>query len=93
MVITPGATAYLLTDRFGVMLTLSVAIGALTSFIGAYVSFFLPGGSTGSLIVVLQSSLFIITFLFAPKHGHIAKIRAAKANRLAHTKSSTEVQS
>lgn len=92
MVITPGATAYLLTDRFGVMLSLSVAIGALTSFIGAYVSFFLPGGSTGSLIVVLQSALFIIAFLFAPKHGHIAKIRAAKAHRLAHEASSQEGQ-
>lgn len=81
MVITPGATAYLLTDRFGVMLSLAVFIGALTSFIGAYVSFFLPGGTTGSLIVVLQSALFILTFIFAPKHGQLAKIRAAKRHR------------
>lgn len=81
MVITPGATAYLLTDRFGVMLILSVIIGGLTSFIGAYVSFFLPGGTTGSLIVILQSSLFMLAFIFAPKHGQLAKVRAAKKHR------------
>lgn len=83
MVITPGATAYLLTDRFGVMLSLSVFIGAITSFVGAYVSFFLPGGSTGSLIVVLQTALFLLTFVFAPKHGQLAKIRAAKRHQKA----------
>lgn len=81
MVITPGATAYLLTDRFGIMLILSVIIGGLTSFIGAYVSFFLPGGTTGSLIVVLQSTLFMFAFVFAPKHGQLAKLRAAKKHR------------
>lgn len=84
MVITPGATAYLLTDRFGIMLTLAVIIGAMTSFIGAYASFFLPGGSTGSFIVILQSSLFILAFLFAPKYGRIAKIRAAKLHQYSH---------
>ena len=83
MVITPGATAYLLTERFGVMLSLSVFIGAITSFVGAYVSFFLPGGSTGSLIVVLQTALFLLTFVFAPKHGQLAKIRAAKRHQKA----------
>lgn len=81
MVITPGATAYLLTDRFGVMLTLAVIIGAVSSFIGAYVSFFLPGGTTGSLIVVLQTSLFLLAFLFAPKHGHFAKRRSARRHQ------------
>ncbi len=78
MVITPGATAYLLTDRFGIMLLLSVLIGGLTSLLGAYISFFLPGGTTGSLIVVLQTSIFLIAFLFAPKHGQIAKRIALK---------------
>nr|MBA3516661.1 metal ABC transporter permease [Hyphomicrobiales bacterium] len=41
MVVTPGATAYLLTDRFPRLITISVAIGALTSFVGAYSSYFL----------------------------------------------------
>ncbi|MFZ1813563.1 MAG: metal ABC transporter permease [Rhizobiaceae bacterium] len=70
MVVTPGATAYLLSDRFGRVILLSVAIGALTSFIGAYASYFLDG-ATGGIIVVLQTSLFILAFLFAPKHGLI----------------------
>ena len=80
MVITPGATAYLLTDRFGIMLSLAIFIGAITSFLGAYISFFLPGGTTGSLIVILQTALFLIAFIFAPKHGQIAKRRAIRAH-------------
>jgi manganese/iron transport system permease protein len=71
MVVTPGATAYLLSDRFGVIISLSVAIGAGTSLMGAYLSFFIDG-ATGGIIVVLQASLFVIAFLFAPKHGYLA---------------------
>ena len=68
MVITPGATAYLLTDRFHILLILSVAIGALTGFFGAYISYFLDG-ATGGIIVVLQTVVFLVAFVFAPKHG------------------------
>ena len=50
MVVTPGATAYLLTDRFARLIVISVAIGTLTSFVGAYVSYFLDG-ATGGVIV------------------------------------------
>jgi manganese/iron transport system permease protein len=78
MVVTPGATAYLLTDRFGRLLVLSVAIGAGTSFIGAYISYFLDG-ATGGVIVTLQTLLFLLAFYFAPKHGLIA----ARRRRLA----------
>lgn len=74
MVVTPGATAYLLTDRFGRLLSLAVAIGATTSIVGAYLSFFLDG-ATGGVIVVLQTLLFLAAFLFAPKHGLIANRR------------------
>ncbi len=49
MVVTPGATAYLLTDRFSRLLWIAVIIGALTSFIGAYVSYFMDGATGGSL--------------------------------------------
>jgi manganese/iron transport system permease protein len=77
MVVTPGATAYLLTDRFPRLLILSVLIGSLTSFIGAYLSFFVDG-ATGGLIVSLQTLIFILVFLFAPKHGYIAVKRRAK---------------
>lgn len=79
LVVTPGATAYLLTDRFPVLLMISVAIGAVTSFLGAYLSYFLDG-ATGGVIVVLQTLIFLITFFVAPKHGMLAaRRRAAQA--------------
>ena len=79
MVVTPGATAYLLTDRFPRLLVISVAIGAVTSFVGAYASYFLDG-ATGGIIVVLQTLIFLVAFFFAPKHGMLAaRRRAAQA--------------
>jgi manganese/iron transport system permease protein len=78
MVVTPGATAYLLTDRFGRLLALSVAIGAGTSFVGAYISYFLDG-ATGGVIVTLQTLLFLAAFYLAPKHGVIAARRRRPA--------------
>ena len=71
MVVTPGATAYLLTDRFQTLLILSVLIGSVTSFFGTYLSFFL-NGATGGLIIVLQTLVFLFVFLLAPKHGYLA---------------------
>lgn len=73
MVITPGATAYLLTDKFPRLILISVFVGAITSFIGAYLSFFI-NGATGGLIVLLQTFVFLFAFFFAPKHGYF-KIR------------------
>ena len=79
MVVTPGATAYLLTDRFPRLLIVSVAIGAGTSFFGAYLSFF-ADGATGGIIVSLQTLIFLVVFAFAPKHGYLAaRKRARKA--------------
>jgi manganese/iron transport system permease protein len=77
MVVTPGATAYLLTDRFPRLLALSVAIGATTSFLGAYLSFFLDG-ATGGIIICLQTAVFLAAFLFAPKHGYLAARRRGR---------------
>jgi len=76
MVITPGATAYLLTDRFPRLLMISVSIGAVSSFVGAYISYFL-NGATGGVIICLQTTLFVLAFFFAPKHGLIANRRRA----------------
>ena len=76
LVVTPGATAYLLTDRFPRLIALSVAIGSLTSLFGAYASYFLDG-ATGGIIVVLQTLIFLAAFFFAPKHGLIAARRRA----------------
>lgn len=79
MVVTPGATAYLLTDRFPRLLALSVLIGAGTSVVGAYASYFLDG-ATGGIIVVLQTLIFLAAFVLAPKHGVLAaRRRAARA--------------
>lgn len=78
MVVTPGATAYLLTDRFHRLLALSVIIGAVTSAIGAYISYFLDG-ATGGVIVTLQTLLFLAAFVFAPKHGVLAARRRTAA--------------
>ena len=84
LVVTPGATAYLLCDRFSRLLALSVLIGAGTSFLGAYASYFLDG-ATGGVIVVLQTLVFLAAFLLAPKHGLLAARRkAARAMREAH---------
>ncbi|MCF2871875.1 metal ABC transporter permease [Octadecabacter sp. G9-8] len=76
MVITPGATAYLLTDRFPRLLIIAVAIGSTSSFTGAYISYFL-NGATGGVIICLQTTLFVLAFFFAPKHGLIANRRRA----------------
>jgi manganese/iron transport system permease protein len=76
LVVTPGATAYLLTDRFPRLIALSVAIGSITSFLGAYLSYFLDG-ATGGIIVVMQTALFIAAFILAPKHGILAARRRA----------------
>jgi manganese/iron transport system permease protein len=74
MVVTPGATAYLLTDRFGRLIVISIAIGAATSFVGAYLSYFLDG-ATGGVIVTLQTLVFLVAFYLAPKHGVLAARR------------------
>jgi manganese/iron transport system permease protein len=77
MVVTPGATAYLLTDRFPRLIIISVAIGAITSLVGAYASYFLDG-ATGGIIVVLQTAIFLAAFALAPKHGMLAAKRRAR---------------
>jgi len=77
MVVTPGATAYLLTDRFPRLILISVLIGTMTSFTGAYVSYFLDG-ATGGIIVVAQTLIFLIAFVFAPKHGLLAARKRAR---------------
>ncbi len=71
MLVTPGATAYLLTDRFGRMLFIATGTGILCGVVGAYVSYFL-NGSTGGCIVVLQTMVFLTVLVLAPKHGLLA---------------------
>lgn len=77
MVVTPGATAYLLTDKFGRLILIATALGSITSGFGAYLSYFLDA-SPGGLIVTMQTLLFLCAFLFAPKHGVIHARRAIR---------------
>ena len=77
MVITPGATAYLLTDQFKKLLIIAVILGAVTSSAGAYISYFL-NGATGGMIVTLQTIIFLVAFFFAPKHGMLSARRRAR---------------
>ncbi|MEM1163418.1 MAG: metal ABC transporter permease, partial [Pseudomonadota bacterium] len=76
MVITPGATAYLLTDRFPRLLQISVLIGAGTAFFGAYAAYFLDA-TPGGVIVCSQTLFFLAAFFLAPKHGLIASRKRA----------------
>lgn len=71
MLVTPGATAYLLTDRFGKMIGLAITMGGVCGLLGAYASYYF-NGSTGGCIVVLQTLLFLIVLVVAPKHGLLA---------------------
>ncbi|MCL4678564.1 MAG: metal ABC transporter permease [Alphaproteobacteria bacterium] len=68
MVVTPGATAYLLTDRFGRLIVLAVLLGSTISALGAYLSYFL-NTNPGGLIVTMQTLVFMLAFFLAPKHG------------------------
>lgn len=78
MLVTPGATAYLLTDRFGKMIAIATALGVGASLVGAYASYFFDG-ATGGCIVTLQTLIFLIALVFAPKHG----MRAARKQQRA----------
>jgi manganese/iron transport system permease protein len=72
MLITPGATAYLLTDRFTRMMGIAASIGAVSSAAGAYASYY-ADGNTGGCIVSLQTLVFFVCLVFAPRHGILAK--------------------
>ena len=72
MLITPGATAYLLTNRLQVMLVLSVMFGVFSSIVGVYFSF-IYDVATGASIVLVASILFAFSFFFSPKQGIILR--------------------
>tara|TARA_B100000700_G_C14967428_1_gene819546 strand:+ start:497 stop:1378 length:882 start_codon:yes stop_codon:yes gene_type:complete len=68
MLITPGATAYLLTDRFDRMTILAVISSVISSVLGVYISFW-SDIETGGSIVLVQTVIFLFAFLFAPRYG------------------------
>jgi manganese transport system permease protein len=74
MLVTPGATAYLLTDRFDRMTLLAVASAVLATVIGVLTSYWLDA-STAGCIVVVQTLQFVLVMLLAPRHGLLAQRR------------------
>lgn len=68
MLVTPAATAFLLTRRLPTMMLLAAVIGALASVIGLYVSYYLNLAS-GAVIVLTATAFFLLAFLFAPGRG------------------------
>lgn len=70
MLITPAATAYLLTNKLSHMMFLSAFIGALSAIIGLYLSF-TYNLTSGAIIVLVTTAIFLIVFLFAPKKKRV----------------------
>lgn len=73
MLIVPGATAYLLTERLGAMLLLSVVQGALSSVLGYFLARWLDSSIAGAMTTV-SGALFALAFLFAPKQGLVVRL-------------------
>jgi manganese/iron transport system permease protein len=80
LLITPAATARLLTDRLGVMMALGPTIGGLSALVGLYVSWSwdLP---TGGVIVLILTAAFLLAWLLAPHQGVLAKVRTGHRSR------------
>ncbi|UOR02992.1 metal ABC transporter permease [Leucobacter allii] len=77
MLIIPGATAYLLTDRFGRMLVIAPTLAVLCSAVGIYASYWLDAAS-GGLVVLAQGAAFVLVYLFGPRHGLLGRIRGRR---------------
>jgi manganese/iron transport system permease protein len=68
MLVAPGATAYLLTDRFERMLIIASATAMGSAALGTLISFHIDA-ATGACIVLVQAAVFLLAFVFGPKHG------------------------
>lgn len=81
MLITPGAIAHLLTDKFGHMLGIAASTSVIACVVGAYCSYYFDVSTGGAMVLVL-GSLFIIAFLFAPRYGVLLPRRRQAKNAL-----------
>lgn len=81
MLITPGATAFMLTRRFPAMLTAAAGISVLTAVVGIYASYYWDA-STGASVVLAQSAVFALAYVFAPRRGILAQWRIRHVHRL-----------
>ena len=77
MLVTPAATARLLTDRLPIMLALSAAIGAGSGVVGLVISYH-ANVAAGGTIVLVATILFGLIWLLSPSHGLIASIVARR---------------
>ena len=82
MLIIPGATAYLLTDRSGRMLLIAPIISAVCSVLGIYLSYWFDAAS-GGLVVVVQGVVFALVYLFSPRHGVLGRHLTTSRRRAA----------
>jgi manganese/iron transport system permease protein len=82
MLIAPGATAYLLTDRFERMLLIAVVVATASAALGTIISFHMDA-ATGAAIVLVQAAVFVLAFLLAPKHGLLAAWRRGRVEQSA----------
>jgi ABC-type Mn2+/Zn2+ transport system permease subunit len=71
MLVTPAASAYLLTRRLPSMMAVSAVIGAISSIIGLYISYYINIAS-GSAIVLTATGIFLLAFAFSPRRGKIS---------------------
>ncbi|WP_035571186.1 metal ABC transporter permease [Halonatronum saccharophilum] len=74
MLITPGATAYLLTERLSTMILLSAFFGVLSALLGLYLSYHLNLAS-GAAIVVVSTLFFFLAMVFSPQEGLILRVK------------------
>lgn len=72
MLVTPGAAAYLLTRRLSSMMIVAAVIGAVSSVVGLYLSFYFSVAS-GAAVVLTATLIFLLAFLFAPERGIITR--------------------
>ena len=68
LLVTPAATAFLLTRRLPTMMAVSAAIGVFSSITGLYMSYYLNVAS-GAAVVLVATGVFLVTFVFSPRRG------------------------
>ena len=79
MLVTPGATAYLLARRLPRMMLTAAGLGALSSVIGLYLSYY-ANVASGAAVVLVATAFFLLAFLFAPQRGLLWRSRGAHAH-------------
>ncbi|MFB1022306.1 MAG: manganese/zinc/iron transport system permease protein [Vicingaceae bacterium] len=81
LLITPASGARFWTDKLSVMILIATAFGAISGFLGSYISYIAPSMPTGPWIVMCLSMLTIGSIWFAPRTGMLAKFRVQKENQ------------